>query len=98
MAFDVTVTILGDKYTVTWDQGEVFSDPANRPAISMLETYADLFLARGHGVGPIGLLMDPTDWSNGLAFLWLCIMSSEDEIETSGQVPEPPSVPEGAVI
>jgi len=64
-----------------------------------LRSVAKSYKEMGVYVGPWGMSLDPTDWADGLSFLCLCVEANEEgEIEATGCVPEPPPVPEGAVI
>jgi hypothetical protein len=96
MTFTVNMEYLGQSYRVKWDDGKIEADEDIKFA---LEDTAELIAESNGSIGPIGMDLDPEDWSDGLAFLSLCIIVNDDgDITTSGELPTPPSVPEGAII
>ena len=96
MAYTIKLTLFGRPETVKWDNGTISADELVEAALAGI---AEALSREGRTVGPIGMDLDPQDWKDGLAFLFLCKAANEDgEIGVTGQVPEPPEVPAGAII
>ena len=95
MAFTVNMEYLEQPFRIKWDNGEVETDQMFEV---VLENASEFLSESDTVIGPVGMQLDPTDWTDGLTFLWLCItMADEGTFKTSGEVPEPPVAPEGGV-
>ena len=91
MAFTVNMEYLGQPFRVKWDNGEIETDYEIEV---FLENTSEILSENDTVIGPVGMQLDPTDWTDGLTFLWLCItMADEGTFKTSGEVPEPPVAP-----
>ena len=95
MAFTVNMEYLEQTFRVKWDNGEVETDQMFEV---VLENASEYLAENDIVIGPVGMQLDPTDWSDGLAFLSLCLtVADEGTFKTSGDVPEPPVAPDGGV-
>lgn len=91
MAFTVNMEYLEQPFRVKWDNGEVETDQMFEV---VLENASEYLAENDIVIGPVGMQLDPTDWSDGLAFLSLCLtVADEGTFKTSGDVPEPPVAP-----
>ena len=91
MAFTVNMEYLEQPFRVKWDNGEVETDQMFEV---VLENASEYLAENDTVIGPVGMQLDPTDWSDGLAFLSLCLtVADEGTFKTSGDVPEPPVAP-----
>jgi hypothetical protein len=94
MTYTLTVDFKGGRYTLTWDHGEVSSD---NDAFLLFVTATAKGL-EGRAIGPV---MGPYTRINHLAdpLSTVCLVRELGEIvDTTGELPEAPSVPEGAMI
>ena len=95
MAFTVNMEYLEQPFRVKWDNGEVETDQMFEV---VLENASEYLAENDIVIGPVGMQLDPTDWSDGLAFLSLCLtVADEGTFKTSGDVPEPRVAPDGGV-
>ena len=91
MAFTVNMEYLEQPFRVKWDNGEVETDQMFEV---VLENASEYLAENDIVIGPVGMQLDPTDWSDGLAVLSLCLtVAAEGTFKTSGDVPEPPVAP-----
>ena len=91
MGFTVNMEYLEQPFRVKWDNGEVETDQMFE---GVLENASEYLAENDIVIGPVGMKLDPTDWSDGLAFLSLCLtVADEGTFKTSGDVPEPPVAP-----
>lgn len=86
--------LLGTKlYTVTYEAGQLTGDEF---AVDVLQINNQAL--QGTLIGPVGMYFDRDYLKNPLAALFLMREVFDEILELTGEVPEPPDVPDGAVI
>jgi hypothetical protein len=96
MTYTVTGTIAGKTYSVTYRKLPLLKPKltGDRVAVDIVTIVAQT--TRGL-LGPVGMTLKPPYLNDPLAALFVMLEVFDEILETSGDVPEAPSVPNGAI-
>lgn len=97
MRYDVKGAINGNTYSVTYSKlpGLKSALTGDAVVISLIESEARVLAGRLNG--PVGMTFDGDYLQDPLAALFVMLEVFDEITETSGDVPEAPAVPDGAI-
>jgi len=93
MRYTVTGTINGRQNNLTWDAGRL---SGSQEAVDLVTIEAQVLRQARVAVGPVGMYL-VADLKDPLAALFVMLRVFSNP-EVTGEIPEPPKTPNGAIV